>query len=147
MAATPTRAEYERRLALVEAAIAERGWSLRLCRALAHELGVTTRTVWKYKAAVVEGYRKELTADEFATQRAEFLGKLRGHQRVALAGGRFGPLASMLGLEAKIVGLDRPEELGVDEDQSNLSREELLDRLAAELDGEMVEAIKERQEG
>ena len=42
-------------------------------------------------------------------KRAEFLGRLRGHQRAALGSGRLGPLASMLNLEARICGLDQAD--------------------------------------
>lgn len=103
-----TKDERYRRIALLERAIAEGGWSLQLKRALAAEFGVTPRTIESYKADLVAGYRKELDADEWETQRAEFLGRLRGHQRVALAQGKLGPLASMLGLESRIVGIDGP---------------------------------------
>ena len=105
-----TKNERYRRIALVERAIGEKGWSLQLKRALAGEFGVTTRTIETYKSELVEGYRKELDADEWETQRAEFLGRLRGHQRVALATGRLGPLASMLGLESRIMGVDAPSD-------------------------------------
>ena len=132
-------------MAYLERVIAERGWSLQLKRLMAKEFGVTCRTVDRYRDELIAGYRKELSGAEFETQRAEFLGRLRGHQRVALSGSRFGPLSSMMGLEAKIVGIDRPSEMELEEDQSNLSREELLDRLATELAPEMIEAIKERQ--
>lgn len=103
-----TKTERYRRIALLERAVAEKGWSLQLKRALAAEFGVTTRTIETYKSEMIEGYRKELDAEEWETQRAEFLGRLRGHQRVALQQGKLGPLAAMLGLESRIVGIDGP---------------------------------------
>lgn len=103
-----TKDERYRRIALLERAIAEGGWSLQLKRALAAEFGVAPRTIESYKADLVAGYRKELDADEWETQRAEFLGRLRGHQRVALAQGKLGPLSAMLNLESRIVGIDGP---------------------------------------
>jgi len=100
-----TKAEKYRRVALLERAIAERGWSLQLCRAMAAEFGVTTRTVRSYREEIVKCYRKELEGQELDDTRAEFLVRLRGHQRTALTSGRHGPLASMMNLEARIVGL------------------------------------------
>ena len=103
----PTREEKERRLALVEQAIGRAGWSLNLERSLAREFGVTTRPLRSYRLEVINGYRVELDAGELEAQRAEFLGRLRGHQRLALEAQRLGPLASMMGLESRLLGLDR----------------------------------------
>ena len=110
--AKPTQDEKDRRLAIVEQAIGAKGWSLQLERARAREFGVTTRTIRNYRKEVVDGYRVELTEAEFDEQRAEFLGRLRGHQRLALDSRRLGPLASMLGLESRILSLDRGEVAG-----------------------------------
>lgn len=103
----PTRDEKDRRLAIVEQAIGKAGWSLQLERSLAREFGVTTRTIRNYRREVEDGYRVELSAEDAAAQRAGFVGRLRGHQRVALEQGRLGPLASMMGLESRVLGLDR----------------------------------------
>lgn len=107
MATKPTRDEKDRRLAIVEQAIGKAGWSLQLERSLAREFAVTTRTIRNYRREVVDGYRVQLSAEEATVQRADFVGRLRGHQRVALEQGRLGPLASMMGLESRILGLDR----------------------------------------
>jgi len=109
MSSKPTRDEKERRLAIVEQAIAKAGWSLQLERSLAREFGVTTRTIRSYRREVVKGYRQELTEEEMESQRAEFVGRLRGHQRLALETGRLGPLASMMGLESRILGIARED--------------------------------------
>tara|TARA_R110000824_G_scaffold86623_5_gene214241 strand:- start:347 stop:748 length:402 start_codon:yes stop_codon:yes gene_type:complete len=109
MSSKPTREEKERRLAIVEQAISRAGWSLQLERSLAREFGVTTRTIRSYRREVVKGYRQELTEEEMETQRAEFVGRLRGHQRLALESGRLGPLASMMGLESRILGISRED--------------------------------------
>ena len=105
-----TKDERYRRLAVLEQEIAERGWSLTLKRELAKRFGVSRRTVDDYKLDLVRGYRKELSGQEGEAKRAEFLGRLRGHQRAALDQGKFGPLASMLALEGRIVGIDGPAE-------------------------------------
>lgn len=107
MSSKPTRDEKDRRLSIVEQAISKAGWSLQLERSLAREFGVTTRTIRSYRREVVDGYRKEMSEDEMESQRAEFVGRLRGHQRLALETGRLGPLASMMGLESRILGFDR----------------------------------------
>ena len=101
-----TKDERYRRIAVLERAIAERGWSLQMKRAMANEFGVSCRTVDRYREDLINGYRKELSEEEMDFKRAEFIGRLRGHQRAALAGGRLGPLASMLGLEARISGIE-----------------------------------------
>lgn len=107
MASKPTREEKDRRLAIVEEAISRRGWSMQIERALAREFGVSSRTIRNYRREVVEGYRKEMNGEELDAQRAEFIGRLRGHQRLALETGRLGPLASMMGLESRVLGLDK----------------------------------------
>ena len=112
MAKKPTRDEKDRRLSIVEQAIGRAGWSLQLERSLAREFGVTTRTIRNYRREVVDGYRVELSAEDAAVQRASFVGRLRGHQRIALEQGRLGPLASMMGLESRVLGLDQGDTQG-----------------------------------
>ncbi len=108
-----TKAERYRRVAVLERAIAERGWSLQLKRALASEFGVTTRTVDRYKADLIDVYREDLEGSSLDARRAEFVGRLRGHQRTCLAAGRMGPLAAMLALEGRIIGADKASEADV----------------------------------
>ena len=104
-----TKDERYRRVALLERAISERGWSLQLERAMAAEFGVTTRTIRSYREDIVKCYRKELDKREQGSIRAEFLVRLRGHQRAALTSGRHGPLSSMLNLEMRVLGIDRSD--------------------------------------
>ena len=101
-----TKEERYRRIAILERAISERGWSLQIKRAMASEFGVTVRTIDRYREDLISEYRRELAGEDYEHRRAEFLGRLRGHQRAALASGRLGPLASMMSLESKVVGLD-----------------------------------------
>ena len=101
-----TKTERYRRIALLERAIAEKGWSLQMKRALAAEFGVTTRTIETYKSELVAGYQKEMSEADWESQRADFIGRLRGHQRVALQQGKLGPLAAMLNLEGRIIGVE-----------------------------------------
>lgn len=102
-----TKEERYRRIGILERAIAERGWSLQLERAMANEFGCTTRTIRRYREDLVNCYRKELEGQELEDARAEFLLRLRGHQRHALSSGRHGPLASMMGIELRVLGLDK----------------------------------------
>jgi hypothetical protein len=104
-----TQEEKMRRISILERAISERGWSLQIKRAMANEFGVTTRTIDRYREELIQGYRQEMSEDELDFKRAEFIGRLRGHQRAALGSGRLGPLASMLNLEARISGLEQAE--------------------------------------
>ena len=99
-----TQKEKARRLAIVEQAIQERGWSLRLQEALAKKFGVNQRTIRKYKADLIELMKTELGEDR-ETVRGEFLTRLRGHQRTAADRGKDGAVSSMLALEADLVGL------------------------------------------
>ena len=102
----PTAEELLRRLAVVQKAIGERGWSLQIKRALARDLGVHPDTVDNYRRRLIDGMRVELDARPRAARQAEFLARLQGHQRAALASGKMGPLAAMLNLESRLVGLD-----------------------------------------
>lgn len=102
-----TKNERYRRIGILERAISERGWSLQLERVMANEFDCTTRTIRRYRADLVDCYRKELEGQELEDARAEFLLRLRGHQRHALSAGRHGPLASMMGIELRVLGLDK----------------------------------------
>lgn len=104
-----TKDERYRRIALLERAISERGWSLQLERLMAAEFNVARRTIRAYREDIVKCYRKELDGRELDDARAEFLVRLRGHQRTALTSGRHGPLASMMSLEMRVLGIDRPD--------------------------------------
>ena len=102
----PTAEELLRRLALVQKAIGERGWSLQIKRALARDLGVHPDTVDNYRRRLIDGMRVGLDERSKEEKQAEFLERLQGHQRAALAAGRMGPLAAMMNLESRLVGLD-----------------------------------------
>ena len=102
----PTAEELLRRLAVVQKAIGERGWSLQIKRALARDQGVHPDTVDNYRRRLIDGMRVELDERTREERQAEFLERLQGHQRAALASGKMGPLAAMLNLESRLVGLD-----------------------------------------
>jgi hypothetical protein len=94
------------RLAIVQQAIGDRGWSLQVKRELMEELGVSASTVQEYRVRLINGMRVELDERTREERQAEFLERLQGHQRAALASGKMGPLAAMLNLESRLVGLD-----------------------------------------
>ena len=142
-----SKTERYRRIAVLERAIGERGWSLQLKRALSAEFGVSVRTVDRYKADLVDVYREELDGEPLEHRRSEFLGRLRGHQRACLATGRMGPLASMLHLEARITGADAPTPQKVDDHIGALTRQQLLEELAGDLSVDEVERLREIQVG
>ena len=141
----PTKKERRRRLDLVERTMTEAGWSGRIVRALAAQLDVDQRTIYRYRDEVLDDIEKAYRGIDRPRARAEFVSRLRDHQAHARSIGSMGSVSGMMGIEARVLGIDRPLEEVDAEDHSNLSRDELLDRLASELDPEMVEAIRVRQ--
>ena len=108
-----TQAEVERRMAIVQQRIGERGWSMQIALDLAAEMGVSRETVYAYRRRVIERTRLELSEQELDEMRSEFLDRIRGHQRAALDAGKLGPLAAMMTLESKITGVERAAEIDV----------------------------------
>ena len=104
----PKAEEVVRRLAVVQKTIGDRGWSLMVQRALAAEFGVSMQTISNYRKRLIDGMKIELDERTREEKQAEFLERLQGHQRAALAAGRLGPLAAMMNLESKIVGVETP---------------------------------------
>ena len=104
----PKAEEVVRRMAVVQKTIGDRGWSLMVQRALAAEFDVSMQTISNYRKRLIDGMRIELDERTREEKQAEFLERLQGHQRAALAAGRLGPLAAMMNLESKIVGVEAP---------------------------------------
>jgi len=104
----PSAEELVRRLAIVQKTIGDRGWSLMVQRALAAEFGVSGQTIQNYRRRLIDGMKIELDERSREEKQAEFIERLQGHQRAALAAGRLGPLAAMMNLESKIVGVEVP---------------------------------------
>jgi len=104
----PKSEEVVRRMAVVQKTIGDRGWSLMVQRALAAEFDVSMQTISNYRKRLIDGMRIELDERTREEKQAEFLERLQGHQRAALAAGRLGPLAAMMNLESKIVGVEAP---------------------------------------
>ena len=140
----PTQKERKRRLDLVERTMAEAGWSGRIVRALAAQIGVDERSIYRYRDEVLSDIEKAYRGIDRDKMRAEFVSRLRDHQSHARSLGRMGALSGMMGIEARVLGIDR-HDLEQPDDHANLSREELLEHLATQLDPEMIEAIRQRQ--
>ena len=105
----PKAEEVVRRLAVVQKTIGDRGWSLMVQRALAAEFGGALKTISNYRKRLIDGMKIELDERTREEKQAEFIERLQGHQRAALAAGRMGPLAAMMNLAAKIVGVEAPD--------------------------------------
>lgn len=100
-----TKKQMRERLDAVESAIERRGWSGKVCRDLASLYGVGEETVKAWRRQVLdeiaEGYRsidRELT-------RGEFLIRVREHAQAAREAESFGPVASLLSIEGRVLGV------------------------------------------
>jgi hypothetical protein len=109
----PTGSELRRRLNLVERAMNERGWSTELARALAKQMGVGVRSVYRYRMQVLEDIHEAITVENPEMERAEFLDRMRRYQTIARDSGALGALSSMLNCESKVLGLERPQAVEV----------------------------------
>ena len=139
------KSEFERRLSVVEERIGQFGWSLATKRMIAAELGVSGTTVDNYRRKLIELLKEELTGQDWGDRRSEFVGRLRGHQKIALLSGKYGPLAAMLNLEAKICGVEREER--AQDSVGQMGPGELIDKLAGSLTIEHLDQIRARMEG
>jgi AraC-like DNA-binding protein len=142
-----TKDERERRLAVVEKAIHRLGWSLTLEAALAQQIGVSRRTIRRYRFDVESIVRREI-GQERRLLRASLLVRVRGHQQAAREAERFGPLASMLGLEARMTGVLEPEPEPIPDTLEAVSSEDLLAEIARDLsDSDLETLVRLRDKG
>ena len=144
---SPSKQERECRVALVQQRIGERGWSMRVMRDLAKEIGVTSRTIRAYRAEVIDSLRKEITEADREQMRAEFLDRLKGHQQQALIDGKYGPLAAMLSIETRITGMEAPQITRTDQEIGALSRQQLLEELADDLSAKELAELQRIKAG
>lgn len=98
--------ERKRRMGVIEKTMQDVGWSGRIVRALAKEFKCTERTVYRMREEVLEDLAKGYRGMDVEKSRAEFMARLRSHQQAAKTAGQFGPLGSMMSIEAKVRGLD-----------------------------------------
>jgi hypothetical protein len=142
-----TKEERERRLAEVEKAIHRHGWSMALEATLSQQIGVSRRTIRRYRFDVESIVRKEI-AQERRLLRASLLVRIRGHQQAARDAERFGPLASMLGLEARMTGVLEPEPEPIPDSLEAVSSEDLLAEIARDLsDSDLETLVRLREKG
>jgi len=87
--------------------MAEVGWSGRIARALADQMGVSKRSVYKYRRQVMADLAEAYKSEDPRHDRAEFLSRLRSFQTKAAAKGAFGSLASMMNVEARVLGIEK----------------------------------------
>ena len=144
---SPSKQERECRVALVQQRIGERGWSMRVMRDLAKEIGVTSRTIRAYRAEVIDSLRKEITEADREQMRAEFLDRLKWHQQQALIDGKYGPLAAMLSIETRITGMEAPQITRTDQEIGALSRQQLLEELAGDLSAQELQELQRIKAG
>jgi len=136
-----TKAERERNLAAVEKAIHRFGWSMQLEAGLARQLGVTPRTIRKYKSEVESLVREETTRDRRMV-RASLVVELRGHIQAARTAGKYGAVASMTNIMARMLGVLDPEPAVIPDELEAVSDEDLLAELNRDLtDGDLAALV------
>ena len=101
----PGKDERRRRLDLVERTIQDKGWSGRIARGVASHLGVDVRTVYRYRSEVLEDIASGYRGMDRELVRGEFLLRLRENIERSQGAGRWGPVASLMGIEGKVLGV------------------------------------------
>jgi hypothetical protein len=131
----------------VEAAIRELGWSMSIEKALADRFGVTPRAIRQWKHDVVKRVQDSIDHMDRRQARADLLSELHGHRAAARKAGKYGAVAAMLNLEARMRGI----ELAPDEEQPDslemTDRSALLRELAGDLsDADLEDLLRLRKE-
>jgi len=134
-----------RRLDLVEKTIERKGWSGRIERELAEAFGVKRGTVRGYRVRVLEEIAEGYRGIDRELSRGEFLLRVREHTEAARQDGRYGPVAAMLNIEGRTLGVyqdgvtltHQAEDASLDDVISRLQElpEPVRERLAAVLTG------------
>jgi DNA-binding transcriptional MerR regulator len=122
----------------VERVIAERGWSGRVLRELCEEFGVTPRTVRDYRRKVLDEIAEGYRGVDKEIERSEFLLRVRENLRKASEEGKYGPVASMLNIEGRTLGVYQDGATLTHETQG-ASLDEVIERLQ-----ELPEPVRER---
>ena len=111
----PTKKERRVRLDVVEETMAKVGWNPRIVRDLADRFGVTERTIYNYRRDVLEELAECYRGENRRQDRAEFVAMLRERQVKAMGEGSWGSVSSMMGIEAKVMGLEDSSAAGASE--------------------------------
>ena len=96
-----------RRRAVAEAMASAGGVSFHNVEALAEELGVTTKTIWSDRRAVLDIWATENDLP-MPVRLAEFLARIDSVADKAEREGAFSPAVSALALRAKVTGIEAP---------------------------------------
>ena len=96
-----------RRRAVAEAMASAGGVSFHNVEALAEELGVTTKTIWSDRRAVLDIWATENDLP-MPVRLAEFLARIDSVGDKAEREGVFSPAVSALALRAKVTGIEAP---------------------------------------
>lgn len=110
MSGTTADVLYQR-LRTVEITMRDVGWGPQIVRALAQQFGCSERQVMRYRASVLTAIRDSTATTTTEEERAEFLWRVRHHQTVAAKASSFGPLSSLLNIEAEVRGLRQAPEI------------------------------------
>ena len=141
MAARQSRSdkEHRKRLEIVQRTMEEFGWSPRIRRKLEDKWGCSDRTIYEYRKQVLTEMAEGYDHVDFAERRAEFLDRLHMHQRSALKAGRFGPLSGMMGIEARVIGVDKPVLEAEMDDVPLPTAQQLADQITPEMLDEAIQ--------
>lgn len=102
---SPGKDERRRRLDLVERTIQDRGWSGRIARGLADHLDVDVRSVYRYRQEVLDEIAQGYRGIDRELARGEFLLRLRDNITSAKTAQRWGPVAAMMNMEGRVLGV------------------------------------------
>ena len=130
--------ELRQRLDTVERTIESRGWSGRIERELSEEFGVSRRTVRQYRLRCLEEIAEGYRGVDRELARGEFLLRVRENMRQAKAEGSFGPVATMLNIEGRALGVYQ-DGATLTHQTEGASLDEVIERLQ-----ELPEPVRER---
>jgi hypothetical protein len=128
----------------MDKAIREYGWSVALCMGLARKWDIAEADVYRIRNRVLERMRNSQDMD-LPIIRAQFLAELRDVRRKAQHEGRFGPVSSLLKMEAQILGLFAPIELHITANPLGQKTDAELERIVAEEGDRLREAAKKKK--
>jgi hypothetical protein len=132
------------RMSQMDKAIREYGWSVALCMGLARKWDIAEADVYRIRNRVLERMREAQDMD-LPLVRAQFLAELRDVRRKAQHEGRFGPVSSLLKMEAQILGLFAPIELHISANPLGQRTDAELERIVAEEGDRLREAAKKKK--
>ena len=99
-------------LQTVETFVLAEGWSLAVEAALVRKLGLSERRIRALKDQVVERWVAS-ASEPIERQRAEFLARVRRFQSLAVRERAFGPLASLISVEARVRGIEAVQQVNL----------------------------------